>query len=155
MLVSVRAWSGHHETPVAPGVPFPVGPLKNMTELFGASKSWLSTAYKCQQTSSCFKLLRQFNARALSLALLKAGKSIAARMAMMAMTTSSSIKVNPEPGRGVRARAAVKESLIPAEFTTFQFTCEFLDDLTLPQPRIFASRMWPHAASVRNDVLSN
>jgi hypothetical protein len=31
----------------------------------------------------------------LSLALLKAGSSMAARMAMMAMTTSSSIKVNP------------------------------------------------------------
>ena len=41
------------------------------------------------------RLLRHLVRLALSLALLNAGKSIAAKMAMMAMTTSSSIKVNP------------------------------------------------------------
>lgn len=35
---------------------------------------------------------------ALAFALLNAGNNIAARMAMMAMTTSSSIKVNPRRG---------------------------------------------------------
>src|ERR1041385_4670577 len=65
-----------------------------MTELFGASTARLSTAYRCQQTSSCLRLLRQARVRALSLALARTGKSKAARMAMIAMTTNNSIKVN-------------------------------------------------------------
>src|SRR5258706_15473426 len=46
----------------------------------------------------CFVLLRQPAPNARSFALLNAGSSIAARMAMMAMTTSNSIRVNPHPG---------------------------------------------------------
>lgn len=42
----------------------------------------------------CFLLLRQLIPTAVCLALLKAGSSMAANMAMMAMTTSSSISVN-------------------------------------------------------------
>src|SRR5882724_12944813 len=58
-------------------------------------KSPLSLAYMVTAIPICFVLLRQLAARALSLALLNAGNNIAARMAMMAMTTSSSINVNP------------------------------------------------------------
>ena len=42
---------------------------------------------------SCLKLLRHWIRLALSLALAKAGNSIAARMAMMAITTSNSMRV--------------------------------------------------------------
>ena len=49
---------------------------------------------------SCLRLLRQPIFFALSLALAKAGKSSAARMAMMAITTSSSIRVNANSLRG-------------------------------------------------------
>ena len=44
---------------------------------------------------SCRRLLMQPMPCAFCLALANAGSSMAARMAMMAMTTSSSIKVNP------------------------------------------------------------
>ena len=43
----------------------------------------------------CRRLLMHFAPWALTLALERAGSSMAARMAMMAMTTNSSIKVNP------------------------------------------------------------
>src|SRR5882762_6921065 len=45
----------------------------------------------------CFVLLRQAVANARSFALLNAGSSMAARMAMIAMTTSNSIRVKPLP----------------------------------------------------------
>src|SRR5689334_22947724 len=48
----------------------------------------------------CFMLERQVVIRAFSRACAKTGKRIAARMAMMAITTSSSIKVNA----GLRVR---------------------------------------------------
>src|SRR6266571_1352067 len=44
----------------------------------------------------CLALLKQVVARALSRAWAKTGKRIAARMAMIAMTTRSSIRVKPE-----------------------------------------------------------
>src|ERR1039457_1626866 len=56
---------------------------------------WLSSLYMAVATPICLWLLRQLMALAFSLALLKAGKSIAARMAMMAITTNSSIRVKP------------------------------------------------------------
>src|SRR5438445_170871 len=43
----------------------------------------------------CLRLFRQADLRAASRALAKTGKRMAARMAMMAMTTSSSISVKP------------------------------------------------------------
>src|SRR5690242_5631248 len=45
---------------------------------------------------NCLISLRQLVCCALRLALDKAGSNIAARMAMMAMTTSNSINVNPD-----------------------------------------------------------
>src|SRR6266404_3051659 len=50
-------------------------------------------------TVSCFWLLKHVAACALSFALLKAGSNIAARMAIIAITTSNSIRVNAQaPG---------------------------------------------------------
>src|SRR6266481_10081301 len=59
------------------------------------SFSWLSVVYITQARASCFWLLRQEAPVALSLARDKAGSNIAAKMAMIAMTTSNSISVNP------------------------------------------------------------
>ena len=50
----------------------------------------------------CFRLFRQEIRCAWSLDLDKAGNSKAARMAMMAITTSNSIKVKPRPHRTAR-----------------------------------------------------
>src|SRR4051794_18588556 len=64
---------------------------------------------------SCLRLLMHFVPCALHLARLRAGSSIAARMAMMAMTTNNSIKVKPEakqlsvPGRSARVLADSNE----------------------------------------------
>jgi hypothetical protein len=52
-------------------------------------------------TCNCLRLLPQLEACALALALLKAGKSIAARMAMIAMTTRSSTRVKALAQRGL------------------------------------------------------
>ncbi len=61
--------------------------------LLGATRSWLSCAYMYHPKPSCLRLFRQAMPVALVFARFNAGRSIAARMAMMAMTTSSSIRV--------------------------------------------------------------
>jgi hypothetical protein len=53
----------------------------------------LSWAYIRDAMPSCFRLLLQRTAMAFDLALLSAGRSIPARIAMIAITTSSSIRV--------------------------------------------------------------
>jgi len=55
-----------------------------------------SSAYIWLPSPTCFKLLRHDTRRVFSLAFAKAGNSIAARIAMMAMTTSNSMSVNPK-----------------------------------------------------------
>ena len=57
--------------------------------------SSLSWAYIVQARMSCLSLDLQTAPVAFNLALVKAGNSMAARMAMMAITTSSSIRVKP------------------------------------------------------------
>jgi hypothetical protein len=57
-----------------------------------------------QATCSCLRLFRQPIPSALVLALPNAGNNIAARMAMMAITTSSSIKVKAREGYPARPR---------------------------------------------------
>src|SRR5664280_1081157 len=59
------------------------------------SLSALSSQYITQASCNCFSLLKQEVCSALLLAFDKAGRSIAAKIAMMAMTTSNSINVNP------------------------------------------------------------
>src|SRR6266568_8462392 len=63
--------------------------------LRGGKNSWLSPAYMWKPSPICLLLLQQAMALALSLALPNAGRSIAARIAMMAITTSNSISVKP------------------------------------------------------------
>src|SRR5438045_510020 len=60
----------------------------------------------------CLTLLRQAVVCALALALASAGKSIAARMAMMAITTSSSIKVKAPEVTRRRRIADVKADIM-------------------------------------------
>src|SRR5690242_6960726 len=66
------------------------------TELLGQSKSSLSTTYICQQTLSCFRLLRHEIVEARLFAREIAGNSIPARIAMIATTTNNSINVNAD-----------------------------------------------------------
>src|SRR6266568_7187293 len=83
--------------------------LGNSTGLLGTSQSLFSWTYMVQASCNCFRLLRQTMACALALARARAGKSKAARIARMAMTTKSSIRVKAEadpvfaaPGRKAR-----------------------------------------------------
>src|SRR5438093_11682513 len=68
--------------------------------LFGGILSSLSLAYMNQERLNWFKLLRHWMPCALVLAFASAGKSNPARIAMMAMTTSNSIKVKPLSEKG-------------------------------------------------------
>src|SRR5688572_14181502 len=61
----------------------------------------------------CRTLLRQLALSAFCLALLSAGKSKPARIAMIAMTTSSSINVNPRVPGEFRARRVRNEERDP------------------------------------------
>src|SRR5271167_3803803 len=104
---SVRALPAIHEPAKL------IGPLAAMPHLLGGMTSLLSSVYIAQQSWNCFKLFMHCRAWALVLALLKAGNSIAARMAMMAITTSNSIRVKPVillvklPTRSTRVRRFV------------------------------------------------
>src|SRR5215212_5974928 len=92
------------------------------------SPSW-SSAYIIIAVEICRRFERQEVCRAFSLAWAKTGKRIAARIAMMAMTTSSSISVKPRRsscqdvvrcGRGASAICPlliwpeVREDVVPA-----------------------------------------
>src|SRR5262252_2138636 len=68
--------------------------LRSMPRELSGKKSRLSPAYILIARPHCFKLLAHCALTAAALALLKAGSNIAARIAIIAMTTSSSIKVN-------------------------------------------------------------
>src|SRR5436190_12282757 len=64
----------------------------------------LSSTYIIIAMAICLTSLTHPTRRAFSLAVASAGKSNPARMAMMAMTTSSSIKVNAWPGRNTAVK---------------------------------------------------
>src|ERR1700677_2028408 len=68
-----------------------------------ASTSWLSDAYSVQASNNCLVLLMHWMPWACCLDRARAGSSIAAKMAMIAMTTRSSIRVNASPHRGKAA----------------------------------------------------
>src|SRR5579863_548712 len=93
-VVSIRP--GHHWTfaPWAEGSVRPLGWV--LSSPFGASLPLLSLAYIIQAMLSCLRLFTHWMPCAFCFALDKAGKSIAAKIAIMAMTTSNSIKVNPD-----------------------------------------------------------
>jgi hypothetical protein len=67
----------------------------NLVELATGDDSLLSSENITNPRPNCFWLFKQLAPNALPLALAKAGNSIPAKMAMMAITTSNSISVNP------------------------------------------------------------
>src|SRR5258708_37030339 len=100
-LLTVSVLMSHGQAP-----PLPSGK-------FTGKLSRLSVAYIVNARPHCFRLLMQFVRLARSFAFAKAGKSIAARIAIMAMTTSNSISVKPlllAPRRMFRHPAARKGS---------------------------------------------
>src|SRR6266542_2420784 len=72
-----------------------VAPPETPELMFGGTESLFSSAYMAHASCSCRTLLRHATPCAFALALLNAGNSIEARIAMMAMTTSNSMRVNP------------------------------------------------------------
>src|SRR5260370_4959975 len=81
---------------------------------------WLVAAYITQAKPSCLLLFMQEAATALIFALLNTGSNIDARIAIMVMTTSSSIKLNP---------------LRRTSRFLIRFISCFLDSMSLKQPR--------------------
>jgi len=85
------------------------------------SKPSLSSAYSSQARDNCLTLLPQVVAWALILARDSAGNNRLARMAMMAMTTKSSIRVKPRsiaPGwLFMRRDSDTAAAALPAAFT--------------------------------------
>ena len=67
-----------------------------------------SFPYRAQPNCNCFKLLTHLIANALPRALARAGRSKAARMAMIAMTTNNSIRVNADRFALYRRRLETK-----------------------------------------------
>src|SRR5579863_4783354 len=89
---------------VAPGSADTLPAMPSVHELADATQLFtirllLSPAYICQESPNCFKLLRQVIDCALSLARANAGRRSPARMAMIAITTRSSMSVKPEDWR--------------------------------------------------------
>src|ERR1035437_6003796 len=111
MRFTLVAWAGMVMSPVSQDVS---GVVAN--GLFMTSQSLLSPVYINQHVESCFILLRQPIACALPLALDNAGSNSAARMAMIAMTTSNSIKVKPVVRLPLSARSAGSTALIAVCF---------------------------------------
>src|SRR5258708_6614392 len=74
-----------------------------MTSLRGGNWLRLSSTYNFRASWSCLRLFMHFTRFADSLARDRAGKSIAARMAIIAMTTSNSINVKPGFVRAAQA----------------------------------------------------
>src|SRR3954471_10303789 len=82
--------------------------------------------YRYSESAICFVLLRHVAVRAFSRAWANTGNRIAARMAMMAITTSNSIKVKP-------ALFRIGDSF-PDHYTTPPVSCRFvLGWASLPQ----------------------
>ena len=97
----------------------------------GAKKSLLSLAYISKARPACFMLLVQVIRIALSLAVASAGRSNAASMAMIAMTTSNSIKVKPALERDTDRHwaALLLEAIFTAAYIRLGDYCS-----TLPFP---------------------
>src|SRR5437870_4706392 len=83
---------------------------------------------------SCRRLLIHFVPWAFDLALLNAGRSMAARIAMMAMTTRSSIKVKP----GSRKRESGVACREFALIGVMDMSSQFLPRLTTINVRVVA-----------------
>src|SRR5437867_4830026 len=89
---------------VPSGLPYRISPKAQLlalvwlgmsTGLFGTSQSLLSSLYMYQARVVCLRLFRQTIAWALALARERAGRRRPARIAIIAMTTRSSMRVKP------------------------------------------------------------
>src|SRR2546423_15662184 len=102
---------------------------------FGTTQSLLSPAYITQHKSSCLMLLRHLILCAFALARPNAGRSIAAKIAMIAITTKSSIKVKaafrPFTVVFISKRGIQKKS--GRSFQRFFAYCVPLETLVQPQ----------------------
>src|ERR1043166_3160046 len=84
-------------------------------------ESLLSSQYMIQAVANCFSLLRHTALVAFCLARASAGSSIAARMAIIAITTNNSINVNPP----IALRARRQRTFADASFgVILPFKCE-------------------------------
>src|ERR1017187_2171322 len=90
IIRSRLVWSGGlamklpaHQDWLMPGDPLPLGGMASLQ----------SSAYNCQANCNCFTLFMHLMPCALTFARDKTGNSSAARMAMIAITTSNSINV--------------------------------------------------------------
>jgi hypothetical protein len=88
LLVVSFMFPAHQYLPQSSGELVPVSST-------GATLSLLSCAYMIQASCSCFSLFMHLMPCAFVFAFESAGKSMLANMAMIAITTSNSIKVNP------------------------------------------------------------
>ena len=99
------------------------------------TKSSLSLEYISIAVPHCFRLFIQLAVCPRLRALFNAGSSIAARMAMIAITTNSSIKVNALLGRGEKLLFTGKEvfPLSPNPTPFFKKSGILCDDKSEPQ----------------------
>src|SRR6266699_1168677 len=81
-----------------PSTQLPGAPPASPPPSLGGNRPSLSSRYVSQPTVNCLRLLRQATSYALVLARERTGSSMAARIAIMAITTRSSIRVNARNG---------------------------------------------------------
>src|ERR1035437_1616204 len=81
---------------------------------------------------SCFRLFRHWICFALSFTLARAGRSMAARMAMMAITTRSSINVNAGWRRRITGERKVSLDVWLVIILTLLLLCIGRDDKATP-----------------------
>ena len=115
--------------------------------LLSGKEFWLSEAYKLTAIPHCLQLLAQRVFTALDLARDKAGKSMPARIAMMAMTTSNSIRV--------KARVQRKRWLFMAWGDGLWGYSLFLTFRTVRASEIFGTvKMVPRGKGSRSEEMS-
>ena len=115
--------------------------------LLSGKEFWLSEAYKLTAIPHCLQLLAQRVFTALDLARDKAGKSMPARIAMMAMTTSNSIRV--------KARVQRKRWLFMAWGDGLWGYCLFLTFRAVRASEIFGTvKMVPRGKGSRSEETS-
>src|SRR5882724_1149515 len=115
--------------------------------------SRLSPVYMVIVTPNCLRFERQLARRAFSLARARAGSNIAARIAMMAMTTSNSIRVKPDPA-AAWPRLETGLSILKATARSYELFDE-LQTLSPPfQPTLSARLLLEPEASSRRAVVA-
>src|SRR5947207_2920518 len=146
LVRSVRALPTTHEPGRALVI---IGPSE--PSILGGIKSLLSCTYINQAYCNCLRLLIQTILCALCFALLNAGNSIAARIAIMARTTRSSISLKAEAG------VHVSEDVVPNGGNFFEFGRPARPRARQTTPSAWAPRKatatfrWQRAREVRRE----